>query len=164
MTRRTVFAGLGALAAVLCLGVAAVLCVGASTLWEPTDCIEAQPGEVIHFPGAETSYAHITLPESARSLGSECSVWLDTTIDLWFDMDADELDAFIAQSSLGGPLGEPATPPGFGPDPRAGSFAVFDFGFQDCSAAAQTRCNLSIWVETTDPLVYHVSVAFGYGE
>jgi hypothetical protein len=125
-----------------------------------------QPGdrfdffEPIGFPPEYT--IEITIPDSARNLGSQCYNVQDHATWLWFDMDPGDLDAFIEQAGIEEVSEDSSNIPGFGPEPRGGQDAQYMFGSRGCDFT-EARCYLVIWVEITDPEVYRAYIHFGFG-
>jgi hypothetical protein len=134
--------------------------------WGPECDLGLHPGdkfdffEPIGFPAEYT--IEITIPDSARNLGSECYSVQDYATWLWFDMDPTDLEAFVQEAGIESLSGDTPDTPGFGPDPRGGQAAQYLFGSRGCDFT-EGRCYLLIWVEITDPEVYRAYVHFGFG-
>jgi len=80
----------------------------------PTPCVDGGPGSPATYGGTHL----FTFPESAANIHSSCTTWQSAEIDVWFEMDADELEPFLDSMRWDvRPLVSTDEPPSFG-NPR----------------------------------------------
>ncbi|MBN1430660.1 MAG: hypothetical protein JXB07_19980 [Anaerolineae bacterium] len=104
--------------------------------------IEGGPGESAHL---NNGGSHLfTFPESAANIESDCSIWQETLIQVWFEMDAGELEPFLDSMRWDvRPLIPTTDPPPFGePHPDAS----YLHGKYIESAKS---LNVGVWVDTS---------------
>jgi hypothetical protein len=100
-------------------------------------------------------FAHFSYPADASDIHEDCDIWQGANIKVWFEMDASDLDAFIASTLIGSPLTDGGTPPDFGPATNNHTLRHGEYVSSPGVEGGQTL--QSIWVDVTNPsrfLVY----------
>jgi hypothetical protein len=107
----------------------------------PTPCIDGGPGSSAIFSNGGTHL--FTFPESATNIRSSCYTWQSASIDVWFEMDADELEPLLDSMRWDvRPLVSTDTPPDFGNPRRNATYLYGEY--------SQYPEGASIWIDTSN--------------
>jgi hypothetical protein len=132
---------------------------------------DAQPGDTIYpiIPlgaseiASEIPLGVIELPQSMKRFGSVCLSLQGGETDIWFEMDDDELDEFLASHSIDS-LSEPApTVPGFGPtlwQRGRSDYRYADFDYERNRAYVHSQ----IWVDDRRNDITRIYIRLLYGD
>jgi hypothetical protein len=97
-----------------------------SLVTRPFPCVDGGPGSPAIFRNAGTHL--FTFPESASNIESECTAWQSASIQVWFEMDKNDLDPFIDSMRWDvRPLITTSEPPTFGKPQRNATYLYGEY-------------------------------------
>jgi hypothetical protein len=117
-----------------------------AAIWESEThfpCVDGGPGSSAIFRNGGTQL--FVFPESATNIENDCYVWQGAIIQVWFEMDADELESFLDSMRWEvRPLVATSNPPNFGNPQDGATYLLGEYNEPPYPEGA------SVWIDTSN--------------